>query len=114
MLGLGLPPKGSYQGDCAHSPMAVRHVPPESGSLIWGKGSVAGSSILHWVLPREVTHARPRSHIPLLWADDTWGRVASHLPINLPIPGPRRQDRARGLVLQAPPPGLVFSTGETT
>ena len=38
---------------------------------------------------REETHFRPKSHIPLLWADDTWVRVPSHILINLRILGPR-------------------------
>ena len=41
------------------------------------------------VLCREVTQVLPKSHIPLLWADDTWGRVPSHIFINLRILGPR-------------------------
>ena len=56
---------------------------------IWGKGAVAASSTLQRVLPREVTHVRPKSHIPLLRADDTWGRVPPHILINLQILGPR-------------------------
>ena len=61
--------------------------PPQSGSLTWEKGTVAASSTLQRVLPTEVTHVRPRSHISLFWDDDTWGRVPLHLLINLPIPG---------------------------
>ena len=54
---------------------------------MWQKDWVAASSTLHRVLPREVTHVRPISHFPLLWADDAWGWVPSHLPIHLWILG---------------------------
>ena len=73
-------------------------VPPQSGSPTWGKGAVAASNNLQRVLPREVTHVRPKSDLPLLRADDNWGRVPSHILINL----------------QAPPPGLVFNRREAT
>ena len=109
MLGLGLPPKGSYHGAFAHPPTALLHMPPQSGSPTWGKGSVAASSTLQRVLPREVTHVRLKSHIPPLRANDTWGRVPSHLLINLRILG----SRGRSLSC-SPPPGLVFSRCETT
>ena len=79
MSGLGLPPKASYQGALAHPPMALRHVPRQSGSPMWGKRCVAASSTLQQVLAGVVAHV----HIPLLWADDTW--VLS----NLRILGPR-------------------------
>ena len=85
----GCPAGGSYQGVFAHPPAALLHVPPQSGSPIWGKGAVAASSTLQRVLPREVTHVRPKSYLPLLRADDTWGRVPSHIFINLRILGPR-------------------------
>ena len=55
------------------------------------KGSVAASGTLHCVLAREVTNVRPKSQIPLIWADATWGWVPSHLLINLRSPGPRGQ-----------------------
>ena len=73
----------------AHAPTALVHVLPQSGSPMWAKSAVAASSTLQQVLPREVSHVRPRSHIPLLWAEDTWGRVPSHLVITHQIPGPR-------------------------
>ena len=63
-------------------------MPPQTGSPMWERGAVAASSTLHRVLPREVTYVRPRSHIPLLWADDTGGWVPSHVLTNLRIPGP--------------------------
>ena len=85
----GCPAGGTYQGAFAHSPTALLHVPPQGGSPTWGKGAVAASSTLQRVLPREVTHVRPKSHIPLLRADDTCGRVPPHILINLRIPGPR-------------------------
>ena len=85
----GCPAGGTYQGAFAHPPTALLPVPPQSGSPTWGKGAVAASSTLQRVLPREVTHVRPKSHIPLLRADDTWGRVPSHILINLRILGPR-------------------------
>ena len=91
MSGLGLPLEGSYQGAFAHSPTAVCHVPPQSGFPMWEKGSVAASSTFQRVLPREVTHVRPRSLIPLLWLDDMSGWVPQHLLINLRIPRPRGQ-----------------------
>ena len=50
---------------------------------MWEEGSVAASTTLHRVLPREVTHVRRRSHIPLSCVDDTWGWVPLHLLINL-------------------------------
>ena len=37
MSGLGLPPRGSYQGAFAHPPTALLHVPPQGGSTTWGK-----------------------------------------------------------------------------
>ena len=43
-------------------------MPPQSGSPTWGKGAVTASSTLQRALPREVTHVRPKSHIPLLRA----------------------------------------------
>ena len=95
MLGLELPPKASYQGALAHRPTALLHLPPPSGSPMWGKGLVAVSSTLLRVLCGEVTHVRPRSHIPLFWADDTWRWVTSHLLINFRIPGPRGQGQGR-------------------
>ena len=58
----------------------------------WGKGTVAASSTLQRVMPREVTHVRPKSYIPLLRADDMWGRVPSHILINLRILGPRGRE----------------------
>ena len=85
----GCPAGGSYQGAFAHPPTAPLHVPPQSGSPTWGKGAVAASSTLQRVLPREVTHARPKSYIPLLRGDNTWGRVPLHILINLWILGPR-------------------------
>ena len=85
----GCPRGGSYQGAFAHTPTAVLHVSPQSGSPTWGKGAVAASSTLQRVLPREVTHVRPESDIPLLWADDTCGRVPLHILINVRILGPR-------------------------
>ena len=88
----GCPVGRSYQGAFAHPPTALLHVPPQSGSPTWGKGAVAASSTLQRVLPREVTHVRPKSDIPLLWADDTWGRVPSHILINLRILGPRGRE----------------------
>ena len=62
---------------------------------MWEKGSVAASSTLHRVLPREVTHVQPRSNIPLLWPDDIWGWLPLHLLINLRILGPRGQGPGR-------------------
>ena len=88
----GCLPGGSYQGAFAHPPTALLQVPPQSSSRTWGKGAVAASSTLLRVLPREVTHVRPKSHTPLLRADDTWGRVPSHILINLQILGPRRPE----------------------
>ena len=90
--GLGVPPRGSYQEAFAHPPTALLHVPPQSGSTTWGKGAVATSSTLQRVLPREVTHGRPKSHIPLLLADDTSGRVPLHILINLRILGARGRE----------------------
>ena len=49
---------------------------------------------------------------PLLRADDTRGRVPSPILINLRIRGPRARSQVKGPVLQAPPPGLVFSRRE--
>ena len=89
MSGLGLPPKGSYHGAFAHPPRALLHVHPQGGSPNRQKGSVAVSSTLHRVLPKEVTNVRPKSHIPLLRADDTWGRVPSHVLVNVRILGSR-------------------------
>ena len=92
MSGLWLPPKGSYQGAFSHPPTALIHVLTQSGSPMWEKGCIAASSTLLRVLPREVTYVlRPRSHIPLLWPNDTWGWVPSHLLINLRFQGPRGQ-----------------------
>ena len=104
MSGLRLPPKGFYQGALA---TALLHVPPQSGSPMWGKGSVAASITLLRVLPTEVTHVPPRSYIPLLWADYTWGWVPSHLLINLRIPGPTVQ----GLGQRPCPAGTPTSVG---
>ena len=59
----------------------------QSGSPTWGKGAVAESSTLLRVLPREVIHVRPKSHIPLLRANDTWGMVPLHILINLRLWG---------------------------
>ena len=70
MSPLELPPKGSCKGAFAQQPTLL-HAIPQSGSPMWGKRSVAASSTLLRVLPREVTNVRRRSHIPLLWADDT-------------------------------------------
>ena len=91
MSGLGLPLKGSYEGAFAHPHMAPLHVSPQSGSPMWVKGSVAANSTPLRVLPREVPYVRPRSRIPLLRADGTWGWVGSHLLIHHRIPGPRGQ-----------------------
>ena len=88
----GCPAGGTYQGAFAHPPTALLQVPPQSGSPTWGKGAVAASSTLQRVLPREVTHVRPKSHIPLLQADDTWGRVPPHIFINLWILVPRGRE----------------------
>ena len=88
----GSEPASSYQGAFAHPPTALLHMPPQSGSPTRGKGAVAASITLQRVLPREVTHVRPKSHIPLLRADDTWGRVESHILINLRILGPRGRE----------------------
>ena len=88
----GCPAGVTYQGAFAHPPTALLHVPPQSGSPTWGKGAVAASSTLQRVLPREVTHVRPKSHIPLPRADDTWGRVPPHILINLRILGPRGRE----------------------
>ena len=62
---------------------------------MWEEGSVAVSNTLNQVLPREVTHVRPRSYIPLLWADDTWGWVLLHLLIDLRILWRRGQGLAQ-------------------
>ena len=97
---------GSYQGASAPPPTALLLVPPQSGSPTWGKGAVAASSAPQQVLPREVTHVRPRSHIPLLRADDTWGRVPSHILINLRILGPSRREPG-----QIPQPRLQRQRG---
>ena len=70
-------------GALAHPPTVLRHVPPQSGSPMARKGSVAASSTLLRVLPKEVTHSQPTSHIPLLWAADMSGSVRSHLLVNL-------------------------------
>ena len=75
----------------AQPPAALVHVLPQSGSPMWQMGAVPGSSTLHRVLPREVTNVRPGYHIPLSWADDTWGSVPLPLLINLQILGPRGQ-----------------------
>ena len=110
MSGLGLPPKATYQGAFAQPSSALLQVPPQSRSPTWGKGSDAASSTQQWVLPREVSHVRLKSHIPVLRADDTWGRVPSHLFINLHIPGPR----GRLLCLGNHKAWVVFSRRETT
>ena len=83
----GGPAGGSYQGAFAQPPTALLHVPAQSSSPTWGKGAVAASSTLPRVLPGDVTHVRPKSHNPLLRADDTWGRIPSHILINLPDSG---------------------------
>ena len=79
MSGLWLPPRVSYQGAFVHPPAALRQVPPQSGSPMWGNDSVAASSTLQRVPPREVTHDPPTSHIP------------PHPLINLRILGPSGQ-----------------------
>ena len=105
--------KGESQPHCrtlTRPPTALVHAPPQSGPPTWRKGSVAASSTLQRVLPREVTHARPSSHIPLLRAEDGWQRVQLHLLVNIRTPGPRGQ----GLVSSQPRPGFVFSRRQTT
>ena len=86
---LGLPPRGVLPRGFCSPTHALLHVPPQSGFPTWGKGAVAARSTLLRVLPRGVTHVRPKSHIPLLRADDTWGSVPSHVLVNLRILGSR-------------------------
>ena len=57
---------------------ALLHVPPQSGAPTWGKGAAAASSTLLRVLPREVTEVPPKSHTPLLRANNTWDGGGSH------------------------------------
>ena len=89
-LGTGVaPPGGLTKGLLLTHTQPYCTCPHKAPPPKWGKGAVAASSTLQRVLPREVTHVRPKSYIPFLRADDTWGRVPSHILINLRILGPR-------------------------
>ena len=91
MSGLGLPPEGTYQGVFPHPATGPLHVPPPSGFPTWGKGWITARSTLQRAPPREVTHVLPKSHIPLLRADVTWGNYTKH-----PAPlGERKLHRIR-------------------
>ena len=93
----GCPAGGSYQGAFAHPPTALLHVPPQSGSPTWGRCTVAASSTLLRVLPREVTHVGPKSQIPLLWADNTRGGgpiAHPHQPPDSGAQGPGARPKA--------------------
>ena len=109
-----MPRRGDLPRGFAHPATAILHVPPQSGSPTWGKGVVAASSTLQLVLPREVTHVRPKYHIPLLRADDTWGRVHRTSSLTSGFWGPGAGSQAKGPVLQAPPLWFVFSRREAT
>ena len=93
--GLWLPRLGVLPRGFCSATHVLLHVPQQSGSPTWGKGAVAESSTLQRVLLSEVTHVRPKSDIPLLRADDTWGRVPSHIFINLRSLGPRGPERGQ-------------------
>ena len=83
---------GLTKGLLLTHPRPYCRFPPQSGSPTWAKGAVAASSTLQRVLPRKVTHVRPKAHIPLFRADDTWGSVPSHILINLQILGPKGRE----------------------
>ena len=104
----GCPQRGSYQGAFAHPPSALLHVPQKRGSPTWGKGGVAASSTLLPVLPREINHVRLKAHIPLPRADDTWGRVPSHILINFRILGSRGPEPGQRPCPAGTPTWVVF------
>ena len=110
----GCPAGGTYQGAFAHPPRALLHVPPQSGSPSCGKGAVAASSTLQRVLPREVTHVRPKSYISHLRGMIRGGGSHRTSSSTSGFWGPGAGSQAKSPVLQAPPPGLVFSRREGT
>ena len=94
------------RGGLRHQAGGASWRPPTGGEDItwpdqvapWGRKASSTRKIkpqtsnLQRVLPKEVTHVRPKSHTPLLRADDTWGRVPPHIFINLRILGPRGRE----------------------
>ena len=66
----------SPEGDLPRGFASPSHGPSftclqKAAPLLAGEGAMASSSALQRVLPQEVTHARPKYPVPLIWADDT-------------------------------------------